>query len=142
MRACGCLRTSKGSQADMCGESECARTAERIKVSLREVLVPLRRLSLAGLESLCERRAYADIVPSLGGHPRGGSGRHWCWNVGVVGAKVNVPVQPLTLCPGHLRIMFETSHCLCDAPSETHTLRCYCCICSWMEQVGSRNKRH
>ena len=61
-------------------ESCVARTAERIKVSLREVLVPLWGLPLAGLESLCERRAYADIVPSLGGHPRGGSGRHWRWN--------------------------------------------------------------
>ena len=64
----------------MVSESCVARTAERIKVSLREVLVPLWGLPLAGLESLCERRAYADIVPSLGGHPRGGSGRHWRWN--------------------------------------------------------------
>ncbi len=64
------------------------RTAESIKVSLGEVLVPLWGLPLTGLESLCERRAYADIVPSLSRHPRGGSGRHWRWEQGKRGSVV------------------------------------------------------
>ena len=54
-----------------------ARTAKGIKVSLWEVPAPLSwRLSLAGFKGLGEGRAYTNIVPSRGGHPRGGGGRH------------------------------------------------------------------
>lgn len=73
------------SRAEQRGK-DVARTSQGIKVSLWEGLVPLRwGLALASLEGLGEGRAYADVVSSCGGHPRGRGGRHWGRVVGVTG---------------------------------------------------------
>jgi hypothetical protein len=71
-----------------------ARTSQGIKVSLWERLVPLRGgLALASLEGLGEGRAYADVVSSCGGHPRGGGGRHWGRRGGRDGGKNRITSQ-------------------------------------------------
>jgi hypothetical protein len=49
---------------------ETLRTAKGVKVALGKGLAPLCWLSLASFESLCERGAYADVVPSCSGYPR------------------------------------------------------------------------
>ena len=110
MQACGYLRTSRGIQPETYYESDGwgVRTAECIEVSLREVLVSLWGLPLAGLESLASDEPMLTLcLPWVGiqeeeavaiGAGNGKSEGVW-WEQG----KRAQPTTFVPSCPGHLR---------------------------------------